>query len=294
MTRITIVGSGLLASQIAAQAASHDFTVTVFNHRDDFTGFERYLTWIESEYAKFFSDFDPAEFESNTDAIVRSGDLARAVENADVVIETAVENLEIKRRLLKAVEESAPSEAVLLTNSSTFLPSEIASMMQRPERLVAMHFGNMIWQLNIAEVMGQEATDPDLLRVSAAVAEEMGMVPAVIQRPLRGYLLNSMLIPFLDSGLRLLAHGNANPVDIDRVWRISTGSPYGPFQMIDIVGFNVVVHTLTHNPDEMLRSLGDKFSAEIEGGSSGKNSGSGFYLYDSSGDIVGPNPSWMN
>ncbi|WP_291314410.1 3-hydroxyacyl-CoA dehydrogenase NAD-binding domain-containing protein [Corynebacterium sp. UBA2622] len=292
MTKLSIIGSGLLATQIAAQAVNHGFDVTVYNHRNNFESFDKYCRWVTGEYAKFFEGFDVAEFDVRLGAVNRTGDLDAAVQGADIVIESAVEDLAVKQELFKQVEKAAPAGSLFFTNSSTLLPTEISALMTDPSRLTAMHFGNMIWKMNIVEIMGSENTSGGLLQKGEVIARDLGMVPVVIKNPLRGYLLNSMLIPFIDSGLRLLTGGYANPEDIDNVWRISTSSSYGPFQAIDIVGFKVVTHTLMANPDEKLRALGAKFASEIEQGRSGMSDGVGFYLYDANGDIVGPNPAW--
>ncbi|HJF11402.1 3-hydroxyacyl-CoA dehydrogenase NAD-binding domain-containing protein [Corynebacterium falsenii] len=292
--RIAVIGSGLLASQIAAQAIRHNFLVTVYNHRNDFTTFDRYLAWIGGEYTKFFDSFDAASFRTNCAAIDRTGDLAEAVSGADIVIESAVEDVETKQRLFVEIERHAAPDALLLTNSSTFLPAEIAAQMNAGDRLVSMHFANLIWRFNIAEIMGQESTAAETFDRATTFAEDLGMVPAVIRKPLRGYILNSLLIPFMDAGLSLLARGHAKPVDIDKVWKISTGSEFGPFEIIDVVGFNVVVKTLAHNEDETLRELGKKFAAEIEAGHSGRNSGVGFYIYNAEGEVVGENETWVH
>ena len=148
--RIAVIGSGLLASQIAAQAIRHNFLVTVYNHRNDFTTFDRYLAWIGGEYTKFFDSFDAASFRTNCAAIDRTGDLAEAVSGADIVIESAVEDVETKQRLFVEIERHAAPDALLLTNSSTFLPAEIAAQMNAGDRLVSMHFANLIWRFNIA------------------------------------------------------------------------------------------------------------------------------------------------
>lgn len=276
--RMAIIGSGLLATQIALQAASRGFDVTVYNHRGDFTRFDQLLEWVGSQ-----------EESLRGRPLTRNGSLVDAIGDADIVLEAAAEDLGIKQTLFREIEKLARPDALLLTNSSNLLPAEISEGMAAPLRLVAMHFANMIWRHNVVEVMGQEDTPPELLERVADLGRAMGMAPVVIPKPVRGYLLNALLIPFLDAGLALWTGGHASPAGIDTVWTIGTGAPLGPFGILDVVGFRVAARVLAQRG---AKELADRLQAEADAGRGGAADGTGFYLYDASGAATGPNPAW--
>lgn len=106
----------------------------------------------------------------------------------------------------------------------------------RPERFLALHFANEIWKHNVAEVMGHAGTDPAVYEQVVAFARAIGMVPIEIRKEKAGYVLNSLLVPFLSAASGLLVDGIADPQAIDRTWKIATGAPKGPFEIYDIVG----------------------------------------------------------
>ena len=116
----------------------------------------------------------------------------------------------------------------------------------RPEKFLALHFANHVWKYNTAEVMGTQDTDPAVFDTIVEFAGEIGMVPIPIHKEKAGYVLNSLLVPFLNAGLALAAGGYSEPKDIDEVWRIGTGAPMGPFQIYDVVGlmtpYNILVN----------------------------------------------------
>lgn len=215
--RMAIIGSGLLATQIALQAAIRGFDVTVYNHRGDFTRFDQLLEWVGSQ-----------EESLRGRPLTRNGSLVDAIGDADVVLEAAAEDLGIKQTLFREIEKLARPDALLLTNSSNLLPAEISEGMAAPLRLVAMHFANMIWRHNVVEVMGQEDTPPELLERVADLGRAMGMAPVVIPKPVRGYLLNALLIPFLDAGSLCGRAGTPAPRGSTRSGRSAPARRWAP------------------------------------------------------------------
>ena len=134
----------------------------------------------------------------------------------------------------------APAKTIFATNTSTLLPSELMESTGRPERFLALHFANQIWIQNTAEVMGTPKTDPDVYRTIVAFASAIGMVPIELKKEHPKYVLNSLLTPFLDDAVELLADGVADPETVDKTWRIATRSSLGPFQILDMVGLRTV------------------------------------------------------
>ena len=146
------------------------------------------------------------------------------------------EVLELKQDTYRKLNELAPKDTIFATNSSSLLPSDLESSTGRPDKFLALHFANRVWQFNTAEIMGTKDTDPAVYAKVVKFADEIGMVPIQIHKEKAGYVLNSLLIPFLNAALELAAGGYADPKDVDNTWRIATGSPLGPFQIYDVVG----------------------------------------------------------
>ena len=127
---------------------------------------------------------------------------------------------------------------MVATNSSTLLPSQFAKCSGRPGKYVALHFANSIWKNNTAEVMGHDGTEQSVFDAMCEFANQIRMIALPVRKEKNGYLLNSMLVPWLLSGLDLWASGVSDPKSIDIAWEHGTGAPKGPFRVIDTVGLN--------------------------------------------------------
>lgn len=211
-------------------------------------------------------------------------DLKEALEDADVVIEAMSEDPEKKIEMFTKMKDLMPEKTFLFTNSSTLLPSMFASFTGRPDKFCSMHFANEIWKFNTAEIMGHPGTAKGTLELAAAFAGEINMIPLMLHKEQPGYILNSLLVPLLNAAQKLWANGVADPETIDLTWKLATGAPAGPFQIIDIVGlktcYDITImdpeykdeNSLTHKMAEMLKE-------KLDRGEGGVNSGKGFYNY---------------
>ena len=317
--KIVIAGGGILGSQIAFQTAycGYDVTVLVKDENSVNDVFERL-----SKLAKTYSDtienmntengkeawargiasvesFNAEECLEKTNRALNSirieCDQAKALADADLVIESITENFDAKADLYKELAKVMPEKTVVVTNSSTLLPSKLAKFTGRPEKYLSLHFANTIWRNNIAEVMKHEKTDNKYFEELIEFAESINMIPLAAKAEKSGYLLNSMLVPFLLSAMDLLANGVSDPETIDKAWTLGTGAPKGPFQIIDIVGLetarNIVQQyqkvpdlfdpllrkmMLPYNYDGMLKILNEY----MDQGKLGKAAKEGFYKYD--------------
>jgi 3-hydroxyacyl-CoA dehydrogenase len=142
-----------------------------------------------------------------------------------------------------------------------------------------LYFANQIWKHNTAEVMGTKKTDPDVYRTVVTFASEIGMMPIELKKEHARYVLNSLLVPFLDAAGLLVADGVAEPETVDKTWRIGTGAPRGPFQIFDIVGLNTAYNIAAAEGEKQkhwARFLKENY---IDKGKLGVDSGEGFYSY---------------
>ena len=172
-------------------------------------------------------------------------DMAKAVSDADLVIESMSEDPKAKIDVYQKLAPLLPEKALLASNSSTLLPSQFAKFTGRPEKYGSLHFANSIWKNNTAEVMGHDGTNKETFDKLMEFANQIRMIALPVRKEKSGYLLNSMLVPFLLSGLDLWASGVSDPKSIDIAWEHGTGAPKGPFRIIDTVGlptaYNIVL-----------------------------------------------------
>jgi len=288
---VTIAGGGTLGSQIAWQTAFHGFNVTVYD------AFEKGLENSKSFHKQFAELFlttrgaSQDEIDATNSRLSYTTNLKEAVQEADLISESVPESVEIKKAFYNDLAKVAPEKTIFTTNSSTTVPSEYAKETGRPEKFLALHFADGIWDANVGEVMGHAKTSPEIFDRVVAFAKEIGMVPIPIHKEQNGYVLNSMLVPLLTSALDLFVNEVSDAESIDKTWMISTGSKLGPMGIIDAVGMQTLynVETLWGN------KLGDKnmlkraaFIKEnyIDKGKMGTSTGEGFYKY--------PNPSYGN
>lgn len=281
MKNITVLGTGVLGSQIAFQTAFHGFDVVAYDI--DQPALDRAAERFTGLAARYETDaVEGASDGGATVAIARirlTADLADAVASADLVIEAVPENLELKQSIYRTIGEAAPATTVFATNSSTLLPSALAGSTGRADRFLALHFANEIWSHNTAEVMGTEATDPAVYAAVVEFARSIGMVPIEIKKEKAGYLLNSLLVPFLQAAGELLVDGIAEPEAIDATWRIGTGAPAGPFEIYDIVGLTTA-YNISRMGDAKQQAFADLIKERyIDQGKLGVATGEGFYTY---------------
>ncbi|AUH69671.1 MULTISPECIES: 3-hydroxyacyl-CoA dehydrogenase [Gordonia] len=278
--KVVVLGTGVLGSQIAFQSAYSGFEVTAYDIDDDALAKakERFAGLVET-YKNEVPGAADGKAEAALAALAYSSDLAEAVADADLVIEAVPEVLDLKRDIYQKLSAVAPEKTIFATNSSTLLPSDIVGSTDRPDRFLALHFANRVWQFNTAEVMGTAQTSPTVFDTIVEFAGEIGMVAIPIHKEKAGYVLNSLLVPFLNAALELAAGDYAEPKDVDNTWRIATGAPIGPFQMYDVIGLNTPYNIMA-NGDEHAQQLAAWLKENyIDKGKLGIAAGEGFYKY---------------
>lgn len=305
--KVTVAGGGVLGSQIAFQSAFRGFDVTVWLRSDASIGrakpkFERlrtiYLQTLEAAktspaaWARGFGSERPDD--AGIDALKEQVERAYAslklttsydeAADADLVIESIAEDPAQKIAFYQELAKHLPERTVIATNSSTMLPSAFAEATGRPEKYLALHFANEIWRNNTGEVMGHAGTGQAYYDQVVEFAEAIGMVPLCLHKEQPGYILNSMLVPFLNAAEALWANGVADPETIDKTWQLGTGAPAGPFRILDVVGlttaYNIVImDPRSKDPETVQGKIASKLKAKIDAGETGVNAGKGFFDY---------------
>jgi len=288
---VTIAGAGVLGSQIAWQTAFHGFNVTVYDV------FEKGLEGGKESHKKFAEIFrsqrgaSQKEIDATFSRLSYTTNLEEAVKDADIISESVPENLEIKKSFYKDLAKFAPEKTIFTSNSSTMLPSMYAEETGRPEKFLALHFANPVWDANIGEVMMHAGTDIKYFDIVLEFAKNIGMVPIPINKEQPGYVLNSLLVPLLTIGQHLYFTGVSDYESIDKTWMISTGAKYGPFGIIDMIGMQTVYNIALMNGQktnnkEMIERAAQIKAEFIDKGKLGIATGEGFYKY--------PNPKYQN
>ncbi|MBC7302043.1 MAG: 3-hydroxyacyl-CoA dehydrogenase [Nocardia sp.] len=278
--KVTVLGTGVLGSQIAFQSAFRGFDVTAYDINDAaLTAARARFDELATVYQQDVEGADASNTAAAATGITLTTELATAAAEADLIIEAVPEVLGIKRDLYRELGALAPERTVFATNSSTLLPSDIVDYTGRPDRFLALHFANHVWKFNTAEVMGTDRTDPAVFAAVVEFAKAIGMVPIELHKEKAGYVLNSLLVPFLNSGIELAAGGYAEPPAVDETWRIATGAPMGPFQILDIVGLTTPYNILVNGSDAHKKLAAWLKENYIDKGKLGVASGEGFYRY---------------
>jgi len=280
INKVTVLGTGVLGSQIAFQTAYSGFEVSVYDI--DEAAIAKARQRFDALVERYEQEVPGADGPKLHTALARIGfftDLGAAVADTDLVIEAIPEVLELKRQTYARLGQLAPGKTIFATNSSTLLPSKMKDATGRPDRFLALHFANEIWKYNTAEVMGTDDTDPKVFDALVDFAAAIGMVPIPVRKEKAGYVLNSLLVPLLNAAAELAAGGYADPHDVDKVWRSATGAPLGPFQIYDVIGLTTPYNILS-NGDEHEQQLAAWLKANyIDHGKLGVASGEGFYVY---------------
>lgn len=315
--KIVVAGGGVLGSQIAYQAAYCGFDVTIWLRSEGSIGrCQPKLDNLKKTYIEALNLMaDPVKGEANwCPGLAEVGkfdldeclkkvenidvklelDMAKAVKDADLVIESMAENADDKIKFYTTLAPLLDEKTVVVTNSSTLLPSAFAKYTGRPDKYLSMHFANSIWKNNVAEIMVQDKTDKKYFDMICEFANEIRMLALPVLKEKSGYLLNSMLVPFLLSGLDLYANGISDPESIDLAWTKGTGAPKGPFKIFDTVGLTTALNIVDQYQKvpglfkpmlskmmmpynfKGMKAILEKYIAD---GKLGMSSGEGFYKY---------------
>lgn len=313
MKKIVIIGGGVLGSQIAFQSAYCGFDVTIWLRSEgSIQRTKEKLAMVKQEYidainlmntekgksfnnwCRGIADVDDFNVDKCLETVKKAFEsinlelnLESAIKDADLIVESMAEDFDAKKDFYKMMAPLVNSNTIVVTNSSTLLPSKLAKFTGCPNRFLALHFANSIWKNNTAEVMVQPSTEEKYFNEVVKFAKQIRMIALPLKKEKSGYLLNSMLIPLLFSGLDLYVNGISDPESIDKAWTLGTGAPKGPFKILDTIGlqtaYNVVlmyVKIPSFLAPYNFKGMEKLLKKYIDEGKLGMSSGEGFYKYD--------------
>ena len=277
--QIFVIGAGTMGNGIAQVAATSGYTVTCMDVMP--AALEKAKATIQKSSAKLFEKgVITAEQKASTDKIHFAADMTHIAE-ADLVIEAATENPELKFKIFRDMDAHAHANAILATNTSSISITKIAAVTKRPEKVIGMHFMNPVPLMKLVEVIRGLATSDDTLTTTVDVCKWMGKEP-VEANDSPGFISNRILCPMINEAIFALQENVGTPEAIDQVMKLGMNHPMGPLTLADLIGLDVVLFVM----EVLQRDLGeDKYRPAyllrkmVDAGYLGRKSGRGFYQY---------------
>ncbi|WP_265110983.1 3-hydroxyacyl-CoA dehydrogenase family protein [Halosolutus halophilus] len=277
--RIGVVGAGTMGSGIAQVAATRGYDVVMRDIESEFV--ENGFDTIEDSLGRLADrdalDDDPETIRDRIEGTTAIETLA----DCDLVVEAALEDLDVKRDVFEDLERVCDDDVVLATNTSTISITSIASELERPERVIGLHFMNPVPIMEGVEVVVGEKTTDEVTDLAHAIAEDLGKTTwESDDKP--GFVTNRILMPWINEGIRAYDEGVATKEDIDAGMELGTNVPMGPLRLADHIGLDICLHA----SETLHEELGDRYkpayllARKVEAGDLGKKSGKGFYEYD--------------
>jgi 3-hydroxybutyryl-CoA dehydrogenase len=280
ITKVGIVGSGIMGSGIAQVAAQAGFEVVLRSRRQETA--DATLAGMEKSLGKLV---DKGRMEADErDAVVARvtavADL-HALADCDLIIESVVEDLHTKRELFNELDHVSKDGAILATNTSTLPVIEMATQTRAPERVCGIHFFNPAPMMSLVEVVRPLTASDETIAEAVAFAEQCGK-NAVQVTDQAGFIVNALLFPYLNNAVRLLEGGVASAEDIDTAMKGGCNFPMGPLALLDLVGLDTSLSIL----DALYEEFRDpnyaavpRLRRMVTAGHLGRKSGQGFYTY---------------
>ena len=280
--RITVVGGGTMGNGIAHVCAQAGRKVTLVDTEQDLL--ERALNTIFKNLDRQVKKeiISAGEKEETVGRISTTVDIEEGVKDAQLVVEAVPEKIELKEKLFRTLDESAPPAAILASNTSSISITEIAAFTKRPEKVIGMHFMNPVPVMKLVEVIRGLATDDATTRAIMDLSMELGKTPVEVN-DFPGFVSNRVLMPMINEAVFALMEGVAGAEAIDTVMKLGMAHPMGPLALADLIGLDICLNIL----EVLHRDLGDDryrpcplLRKYVAAGWLGRKSGRGFFGYD--------------
>jgi len=278
---IFVAGFGLMGRGISQTAAEHGFKVIAYDTGIDLLqkGTESIKVNLEKSVQK--GKLDASQAEAIMQNIETTTDLSQAG-NASFVIEAVTEDENIKHGLYKKLAEVLPDQIIIATNTSSIPITLLASFTDRPDRFIGMHFFNPVPVMKLVEIIRGLATSEQTYNITFDLAKALGKDP-ITCKDSPGFLVNRMLLPFINEAIYALMEGVGTPEDIDKGVKLGLNHPMGPLELADFVGLDTLLNVCEvmyktfgnpkYAPSPLLRQM-------VAAGWLGRKSGRGFYVYN--------------
>jgi 3-hydroxybutyryl-CoA dehydrogenase len=284
--QITVVGAGLMGHGIAQEFALAGYRVQLTDVSEAILERARETIQRNLDMLAGFGLITREQAASVLPAIHMTNSLADAVAGANVVVEAVYENIELKQRIFRELDAVCAPDAILASNTSTFLPSKLAEVTNRPAQVLITHYFNPPFLLPLVEIVRHADTSDETVSTIYDLLVTVGKKPAIIQKEVPGFIGNRIQGAVLREALWLVEQGIATPEDIDNVIRSSIGRRWavaGVFEVFEIAGWELVLnvaapepHQFGSSPEEAVRLIREK----VARGELGVKTGQGFYEWD--------------
>lgn len=279
--KVTVIGAGLMGNGIAQSIATGGKEVNLYDISQEVL--DRGMSTIQKSLGRFVKSGQLSEEVSKLalNNINTTLDLSKAVTDSDLVIEAVPENLELKKKIFKEIDEYAKSEAILATNTSELSVTAIASATNRADKVIGMHWFNPAPVMKLIEIVRGIDTSEETIHAIVQVSEEIGKETVVV-KDMQGFVTTRALAAHLLECMRMYEEGVASAPDIDKAVRLGLNYPMGPLELADYVGLD----TMLFASEGLVEAYGDRFLPPqtlrklVEAGHYGRKTGKGFYNYN--------------
>ena len=278
--KVFVLGAGTMGAGIAQAFAAKGYEVIIRDIKDEFV--DRGLAGIQKNLSKLVAKEKITEEEKENILSRLSGTTEmKYAADCDLVVEAAVENMQIKKQIFAELDEICAENTILATNTSSLSITEVASATKRPDKVIGMHFFNPAPVMKLVEVIKGMATSEETFAAVKEIAESIGKKPVeVAEAP--GFVVNRILIPMINEAFGIMAEGIASPEDIDQSMMLGANHPMGPLALGDLIGLDVCLAIM----DVLYKETGDtKYRAHslmrkyVRAGWLGRKTGRGVYRY---------------
>ena len=281
MNNITVIGAGTMGNGITHVFAQCGYKVSLVDVSQD--ALDRGLKTITKNLDRMVSKEKISEGDKHITLgnISTFTDLLHGVESADLVVEAATENVDLKLKIFKEMDDAAPANAILATNTSSISITKIAAVTNRPEKVIGMHFMNPVPIMKLVEIIRGYSTSDEVTNQIMEMSKSLGKVPVEVN-DYPGFVANKILMPMINEAIITLHEGTAGVEEIDTVMKLGMAHPMGPLQLADFIGLDVCLAILRVLQD----GYGDGKYAPcpllvnmVTAGKMGIKSGEGFYSW---------------